>query len=76
MVIPSHIRVLTVLRSQYSTEVLQLVRWYIRSSIKLAKQKEELTFNIRCKHLLFYFGWVLKSLHSFFTSCLVLVTRL
>ena len=43
-------RVFTVIQSQYSVEVLQLVRSYITLRVKLVRQKEQLTFSIRCKH--------------------------
>ena len=48
---PSQSRLFTTIRSQYSTQVLQLARSLIRLRTRLARQKQQLTFNIRCKHL-------------------------
>ena len=48
---PSRLRMFATIRSQYGTQVLQLVRFYIDSGVRLVRQKEQLTFNIRCKHL-------------------------
>ena len=41
----------SVIRSQYGTQVLQSVRYYVSTGIRLAKQREHLTFNLRCKQL-------------------------
>ena len=51
MVLPSQLRVFSVIRSQYGTQLLQLVRTYFSFGLRLARYKEQLTFNLRCKHL-------------------------
>ena len=51
IVISLALLVFAAIKSQYSIEVLQSVRLLISLQVKLARQKEQLTFNIRCKHL-------------------------
>ena len=48
---PSQPRLFNVIKSQYGVQVQRLVNIYTRAECKLARLREQLTFNIRCKYM-------------------------
>ena len=56
---PSQAKVFSAIRSTYGKQVLQSVRTYIQTGTKLVRQRQQLTFNMRCKCL----QLILSSLH-------------
>ena len=47
----SQLRLFSTIKTQYGMKTSQLVHSYTRTVCKLARRKEQLTFNIRCKHM-------------------------